>query len=145
LPITAAPAKGHAPKAHRRRNDAAAAALGPELTPAQSVARRYRGASYFVLVFDRASMPDGPANAVTDEELCAVVSKYWAVDEIAPARLHSGLPRLLGVAVRRCTRRAEWTQVGARLAADRTPALAKFSRYRGSVAAAAASTASRIS
>jgi SAM-dependent methyltransferase len=51
------------------------------------------GASYFVLVFDRASMPDGPANAVTDEELREVVSKYWAVDEIAPARLHAELPK----------------------------------------------------
>ena len=50
------------------------------------------GASYFVLVFDRASMPDGPANAVTDGELRDVVSKYWTVDEIRPARLHGRLP-----------------------------------------------------
>jgi SAM-dependent methyltransferase len=50
------------------------------------------GASYFVLVFDRASMPDGPANAVTDDELRDVVSKYWTVDEIRPARLHGRLP-----------------------------------------------------
>jgi SAM-dependent methyltransferase len=50
------------------------------------------GASYFVLVFDRASMPDGPANAVNDEELRDVVSKYWSIDEIAPARLHAELP-----------------------------------------------------
>jgi SAM-dependent methyltransferase len=50
------------------------------------------GASYFVLVFDRASMPDGPANAVTDDELRDVVSKYWAIDDIAPARLHAELP-----------------------------------------------------
>src|SRR5882757_6781884 len=51
------------------------------------------GASYFVLVFDRASMPDGPANAVTDDELREVVSKYWAVDEIRPARLHGLLSK----------------------------------------------------
>jgi SAM-dependent methyltransferase len=49
-------------------------------------------ASYFVLVFDRAAMPDGPANAVTEEELRDVVSKYWAIDEITPARLHGVLP-----------------------------------------------------
>jgi cyclopropane fatty-acyl-phospholipid synthase-like methyltransferase len=50
------------------------------------------GASYFVLVFDRASMPDGPANAVSEEELREVVSKHWSVDEIKPARLHGRLP-----------------------------------------------------
>jgi 2-heptyl-1-hydroxyquinolin-4(1H)-one methyltransferase len=49
------------------------------------------GASYFVLVFDRASMPAGPANAVTDEELRKVVSKYWSVDDITPARLYAVL------------------------------------------------------
>jgi 2-heptyl-1-hydroxyquinolin-4(1H)-one methyltransferase len=49
------------------------------------------GASYFVLVFDRAAMPDGPANAVTDEELRDVVSKYWAIDDITPARLYAVL------------------------------------------------------
>src|SRR6266576_392789 len=47
------------------------------------------GASYFVLVFDRAAMPDGPANAVTADELRAVVSKHWVIDEIKPARLYS--------------------------------------------------------
>jgi SAM-dependent methyltransferase len=49
-------------------------------------------ASYFVLVFDRAAMPDGPANAVTEQELREVVSKYWSIDEITPARLHGVLP-----------------------------------------------------
>ncbi|MGH3675714.1 MAG: class I SAM-dependent methyltransferase [Mycobacterium sp.] len=49
------------------------------------------GASYFVLVFDRAGMPDGPANAVTDEELRDVVSTYWSIDEITSARLHAEL------------------------------------------------------
>jgi 2-heptyl-1-hydroxyquinolin-4(1H)-one methyltransferase len=50
------------------------------------------GASYFVLVFDKAAMPAGPANAVTADELRAVVSKYWVVDEIKPARLYANAP-----------------------------------------------------
>jgi SAM-dependent methyltransferase len=51
------------------------------------------GASYFVLVFDRGSMPsDGPVNAVTKEELYDAVSKYWVVDEIRPARIHAKVP-----------------------------------------------------
>lgn len=56
------------------------------------------GASYFVLVFDRASLPaDGPVNAVTADELRDVVSKYWVIDEIRPARIHGNLPQhLLG-------------------------------------------------
>ena len=54
------------------------------------------GASYFVLVFDRAAVPEGPINAVTADELREVVSKYWVVDEIRPARLYAKLPdRLL--------------------------------------------------
>ena len=47
------------------------------------------GASYFVLVFDRTGMPDGPANPVTEDELRDVVSKYWVIDEIRPARIHA--------------------------------------------------------
>ncbi|MGB6763177.1 class I SAM-dependent methyltransferase [Mycobacterium sp.] len=47
------------------------------------------GASYFVLVFDRTGMPDGPANPVTEDELRDVVSQYWVVDEIRPARIHA--------------------------------------------------------
>ncbi|ODQ89040.1 class I SAM-dependent methyltransferase [Mycolicibacterium holsaticum] len=50
------------------------------------------GASYFVLVFDKAGMPDGPANPVTEDELRDVVSKYWTIDEIRPARIHGTLP-----------------------------------------------------
>jgi SAM-dependent methyltransferase len=51
------------------------------------------GASYFVLVFDREGMPaDGPVNAVTEEELRDVVSKYWVVDEIRPGRIHANVP-----------------------------------------------------
>ena len=49
-------------------------------------------ASYFVLVFDRAGMPESPPNAVTADELREVVSKYWAIDEIRPARLYGDVP-----------------------------------------------------
>jgi SAM-dependent methyltransferase len=50
------------------------------------------GASYFVLVFDKSGMPDGPANPVTEDELRDVVSKYWTIDEIRPARIHGVFP-----------------------------------------------------
>ena len=52
----------------------------------QSIARAAApGASYFVLVFDRAGMPDSPPYAVTAYELREVVSKYWVIDDITPA------------------------------------------------------------
>jgi SAM-dependent methyltransferase len=50
------------------------------------------GASYFVLVFDRAGMPDGPANPVTEDELRDAVSQYWVIDEIRRARIHANFP-----------------------------------------------------
>lgn len=50
------------------------------------------GASYFVLVFDKAGMPEGPAHPVTADELRAVVSQYWTIDEIRPARIHAVFP-----------------------------------------------------
>ncbi|MGH3675275.1 MAG: class I SAM-dependent methyltransferase [Mycobacterium sp.] len=50
------------------------------------------GASYFVLVFDKAGMPDGPANPVTADELRDIVSRYWVIDAIRPARIHGVLP-----------------------------------------------------
>jgi 2-heptyl-1-hydroxyquinolin-4(1H)-one methyltransferase len=50
------------------------------------------GASYFALVFDRAAMPEGPANPVTADELRDTVSKYWVIDELNPARIHANLP-----------------------------------------------------
>lgn len=50
------------------------------------------GASYFVLVFDKAAVPEGPVNAVTEDELREVVSKYWVIDDIHPARIHAQLP-----------------------------------------------------
>jgi cyclopropane fatty-acyl-phospholipid synthase-like methyltransferase len=50
------------------------------------------GASYYVLVFDKAGMPEGPANPVTEDELRDIVSKYWTIDEIRPARIHAVFP-----------------------------------------------------
>jgi len=50
------------------------------------------GASYFALVFDKAAVPEGPINAVTEDELREVVAKYWVVDEIRPARLYARVP-----------------------------------------------------
>ena len=56
----------------------------------QSISRAAApGASYFALVFDKAAVPEGPINAVTADELREVVSKYWVVDEIRPARLYA--------------------------------------------------------
>jgi SAM-dependent methyltransferase len=51
------------------------------------------GASYFVLVFDAAGMPENsPVNAVTEPELRDVVSAFWEIDEIRPARIHANIP-----------------------------------------------------
>ena len=50
------------------------------------------GASYYALVFDRAGLPNGPANPVTEDELRDVVAKYWVIDEIKPARIHAKFP-----------------------------------------------------
>src|SRR6202046_1545140 len=47
-----------------------------------------RGASYFVLVFAKTG-DGGHANPVTEDELRDVVSKYWVIDEIRPARIHA--------------------------------------------------------
>jgi 2-heptyl-1-hydroxyquinolin-4(1H)-one methyltransferase len=59
----------------------------------QSIARAAApGATYYVLVFDKAGMPDSPANPVTEGELREIVSKYWVIDEIRPARIHAVLP-----------------------------------------------------
>jgi 2-heptyl-1-hydroxyquinolin-4(1H)-one methyltransferase len=51
------------------------------------------GASYFVLVFDKAAVPQGPINAVDEEELRDAVSNYWEIDDIRPARLHAKAPK----------------------------------------------------
>ena len=55
------------------------------------------GASYFVLVFDKAALPgEAPINAVTADELRAVVGKYWEIDDIRPARIHANVPADFG-------------------------------------------------
>jgi SAM-dependent methyltransferase len=46
------------------------------------------GASYYVLVFARTGEA-APANPVTEDELRDIVSKYWVIDEIRPARIHA--------------------------------------------------------
>src|SRR5690349_24290672 len=53
------------------------------------------GASYFVLVFAKTG-DGGPANPVTEAELREVVSKYWVIDEIRPARIHGNFPQANG-------------------------------------------------
>lgn len=59
----------------------------------QSIARAAApGASYFVLVFDKAAVPEGPPYAVTADELREVVSKYWVIDEIKPSRIYANFP-----------------------------------------------------
>src|SRR5258705_9519524 len=50
------------------------------------------GASYYALVFDRAGLPNGPANPFTEDELRDVVSQDWVIDEIRPARIHASFP-----------------------------------------------------
>jgi 2-heptyl-1-hydroxyquinolin-4(1H)-one methyltransferase len=50
------------------------------------------GATYVVLVFDRAGMPDGPAHPVTEDELREIVGRYWVIDEVRPARIHANVP-----------------------------------------------------
>ena len=51
------------------------------------------GASNFVLVFTRSNQPEGELpNPVTEDELREVVSKYWVIDEIRPARIHANVP-----------------------------------------------------
>lgn len=51
------------------------------------------GATYVVLVFDRAAMPEGgPVNAVTEPELREVVGRYWTIDDVRPARIHANVP-----------------------------------------------------
>ncbi|MGW5740616.1 class I SAM-dependent methyltransferase [Amycolatopsis sp. NPDC003861] len=50
------------------------------------------GASYFVLVFDSATVPSDKVNPVSPDELREVVGAYWAIDEIRPARIHAVVP-----------------------------------------------------
>ena len=49
-------------------------------------------ARYFVLVFDKAAITEGPPFAVTEQELRDAVAKYWVIDEIRPARIYANFP-----------------------------------------------------
>lgn len=55
------------------------------------------GASYFVLVFAKGAFPaalETKPNEVDEGELRAAVSKYWEIDEIRPAAIHSNVPQM---------------------------------------------------
>ena len=56
------------------------------------------GASYFILVFATGAFPaDSPyptPNVVTEDELRQAVSKYWQIDEIRPAIIHTKVPEI---------------------------------------------------
>ena len=74
--------------------------------------------------------PTAPVNAVTEDELRDVVSKYWEIDEIRPARIHAQRARsvrrvLQGVRRHRHARRAQRPQVDRRLAAVGAPPLTR--------------------
>lgn len=59
----------------------------------QAVARAAApAASYFVLVFDKAAVAEGPPYAVSADELRELVSKFWVIDDIEPARIHANFP-----------------------------------------------------
>lgn len=49
-------------------------------------------ASYFVLVGDKAGLPDNPGNPVTEDELGEIVARYRVIDAIKPARIHLVFP-----------------------------------------------------
>jgi SAM-dependent methyltransferase len=49
------------------------------------------GASYFVLVFDSATVPADKVNPVTANELKDMVGAYWTIDEVRPARIHANI------------------------------------------------------
>ncbi|OBK21249.1 hypothetical protein A5634_10595 [Mycobacterium asiaticum] len=50
------------------------------------------GARYFVLVFDKAAITEGPPFAVSENELREAVAKHWVIDEIRPARIYAKIP-----------------------------------------------------
>jgi SAM-dependent methyltransferase len=58
------------------------------------------GASYYALVFAKGAFPaelETKPNEVTEDELREAVSKYWEVDEIRPAAIHSNIPTGAGI------------------------------------------------
>jgi SAM-dependent methyltransferase len=62
------------------------------------------GAGYYILVFAkgafRADMETATKpNEVDEEDLRAIVSKYWVIDEIRPAFFHANPPQIPGVTI----------------------------------------------
>lgn len=58
------------------------------------------GAGYFVLVFAKGAFPaemEGGPNEVTELELREAVSRYWIIDDIRPALIHTNVPKLPGM------------------------------------------------
>ncbi len=54
------------------------------------------GANYYALVFAKGAFPpdaEAKPNEVDEDELRTAVSKYWAIDEIRPAFIHSNMPQ----------------------------------------------------
>lgn len=53
------------------------------------------GAHYYVLVFAKGAFPpeaaEGKPNEVDEDELRAVVGKYWEIDEVRPAFIHASM------------------------------------------------------
>ena len=58
------------------------------------------GAGFFVLVFAKGAFPPemekGP-NEVSEIELREAVSRYWAIDDIRPALIHTNVPKIPGM------------------------------------------------
>lgn len=58
------------------------------------------GAGFFVLVFAKGAFPaemeHGP-NEVSETELREVVSKFWSIDDIRPALIHTNVPKIPGM------------------------------------------------
>ncbi|MGH3635343.1 MAG: SAM-dependent methyltransferase, partial [Mycobacterium sp.] len=60
------------------------------------------GAGYYVLVFAKGAFPaelETKPHEVDKDELRAAVSKYWEIDEIRPAYIHSNVPQYSGASV----------------------------------------------
>jgi SAM-dependent methyltransferase len=62
------------------------------------------GAVYYVLVFAKGAFPAEmktatKPNEVDEEDLRAIVSKYWVIDEIRPAFIHANPPQIPGVTI----------------------------------------------
>jgi SAM-dependent methyltransferase len=62
------------------------------------------GAGYYVLVFAKGAFPADmktatKPNEVDEEDLRAIVSRYWVIDEIRPAFIHANPPQIPGVTI----------------------------------------------